>query len=254
MKKAIFLPMADGWCEPIFAGTKKYEFRSGNVKHFTKGQKIYFYESLGKKLTFESKGDQISSLIENKLSKREYELRKNQTHEGLGMVVGEATISNLYRIGVADRPFYDQNTTVSWSRKEKFTKEERESMGIPFDEGFHMWMPMDKSELEPYGWVDQEYAIGLTDVIRYGNPKAKESFTFYNKVISLEKLWDKIDDELCEYCPVTENGMRDRPAMTSSHTGCEGSWCPEAYEHYMDTEWCVYRAPMSFCYVVELED
>jgi|GEM_PF-2456853 hypothetical protein len=42
----------------------------------------------------------------------------------------------------------------------------------------------------------------------------------------------KMDDELCEFCPLTDFG--ERKINTGSHNLCEGRDCNLAYVHYLD--------------------
>jgi hypothetical protein len=41
-----------------------------------------------------------------------------------------------------------------------------------------------------------------------------------------------MDDELCEFCPLTDFG--ERKINTGSHNLCEGRDCNLAYVHYLD--------------------
>lgn len=186
MNKAMMFPIHKKWVDMIFNGTKKFEFRNKLPKHLVKGMKIYFYETLGDRKP-KSKWEDYPLYIGYDTYEEPY---ASYVYEGTGMIVGEATVGEIYKIGVADRPFYDQKKLRSWSKLETFTKEEQEKMGIPFEKGFHSWMPIGVDELSPYGYTNQKYAIELTNVIKY------------------DEEW--LENIVCEDCKLFDGGYTNR--------------------------------------------
>lgn len=47
------------------------------------------------------------------------------------------------------------------------------------------------------------------------------------------KPFEKMEDELCEYCECTEFGSCK--VNTGPYNFCEGAWCDKAYDNYLDT-------------------
>lgn len=90
----------------------------------------------------------------------------------------------------------------------------------------------------------------ISDLKIYDRPKELSEFYKYGAE-SLEKLFDV--DGLCPYC--SETGYGEHKYDISSRWGmvsCEGSWCDEAYQQYLDENFALTRAPSNWCYVEEL--
>jgi hypothetical protein len=51
-------------------------------------------------------------------------------------------------------------------------------------------------------------------------------------VIIMIKTREELDEGLCEFCPYTNYG--EYKANTSPYTLCEGAYCEDAYENYLD--------------------
>lgn len=94
------------------------------------------------------------------------------------------------------------------------------------------------------------YGLHISDLKIYDKPK--ELVEFYKcGAESFEKLFDV--DGLCQYCSETDYGehkydISSRWGMVS----CEGRWCDEAYQQYLDENFALTRAPSNWCYVEEL--
>lgn len=55
-----------------------------------------------------------------------------------------------------------------------------------------------------------------------------------NKPLSFEEMLE-LDEGLCKYCRCTDYGMQMNACrVTAFGAGCEGSWCEEAYENYLE--------------------
>ena len=69
----------------------------------------------------------------------------------------------------------------------------------------------------------------------YDTPKTLAEF-YKCGAESFEELSDT--EDLCSYC---------------SRTGfCEGRWCDEAYQNYLDVDFALTHVPSNWCYVEEL--
>lgn len=105
------------------------------------------------------------------------------------------------------------------------------------------WMSMrdcDKAcmtlkEAVDYSKGKKLYAWHISDLKIYDKPKELSEF-YKCGAESFEELSDT--EDLCSYC---------------SRTGfCEGRWCDEAYQNYLDVDFALTRAPQGWCYVEEL--
>lgn len=93
-----------------------------------------------------------------------------------------------------------------------------------------------------YGWH-------ISDLKIYDYPK--ELTDFYRPgADSIEDL----DDGLCCYCRRTDYGEKAYVGSPSGGRYCEGRFCGEAYQEYLDQNFMLTRPPQSWCYVEEMED
>ena len=91
------------------------------------------------------------------------------------------------------------------------------------------------SEIESYGKGKTLYGWHISDLKIYDTPKTLAEF-YKCGAKSFEELSDT--EDLCSYC---------------SRTGfCEGHWCDEAYQNYLDMDFALTRAPQSWQYVEEI--
>lgn len=51
---------------------------------------------------------------------------------------------------------------------------------------------------------------------------------------TFEELCD--DESICDYCSRTDYGEHNSSVSPSGYWSCEGSWCDESYESYLDNE------------------
>lgn len=106
------------------------------------------------------------------------------------------------------------------------------------------------SEIEELGKGKPLYGWHISDLKIYDTPKTLVEF-YKCGAESFEKLFDV--DGLCPYCSETDYGehkydISSRWGMVS----CEGRWCDEAYQQYLDENFALTRAPSNWCYVEEL--
>jgi len=164
MNKAMIFPIHKKWVDMIFDGSKDLEFRNKLPKDLKSGMKIYFYEALGdRKLIHLWKSYPL--YIQHRWSKNENtDELSNYVTEGTGMIVGEATVGEIYELEYDkkyDEVLFKQNGVVMWSNS--FSSRNIE------------------------GYTNQKYAIEVTNVIEYDEPIPKEEFISWNKVDNLIK-------------------------------------------------------------------
>lgn len=95
---------------------------------------------------------------------------------------------------------------------------------------------------EVFGWH-------ISDLKIYEKPKSP--YDFYKcGAATMEEL----DEKLCKYCSRTDYGEHKSSSTPNGYWSCEGSWCDEAYQEYLDTEYVLQRPPQSWCYVEDTED
>ena len=106
------------------------------------------------------------------------------------------------------------------------------------------------SEIEKLGKGKPLYGLHISDLKIYDKPKTLVEF-YKCGAESFEELSDT--EDLCQYCSNTDYGehkydISSRWGMVS----CEGCWCDEAYQTYLDENFALTRAPSNWCYVEEL--
>lgn len=91
-----------------------------------------------------------------------------------------------------------------------------------------------------YGWH-------ISNLVIYDKPKLVSEF-YKCGALSMEDLVE----ELCCYCSQTDYSDKKEIHTPSGVWMCEGTWCGEAYQAYLDDEFAMTRPPQSWCYVEEL--
>ena len=91
-----------------------------------------------------------------------------------------------------------------------------------------------------YGWH-------ITQLKIYDEPKPLWKFMKCGAPSEKE-----LDEELCSYCEQTEWGERRSYGTPTGPVMCEGAFCGEAYDLYLDEHFTLKRPPQSWCYVEEL--
>lgn len=90
-----------------------------------------------------------------------------------------------------------------------------------------------------YGWH-------ISNLVIYDDPKPLSEF-YKCGAPSPEEL----DEDLCKYCERNDYGEHRSSSTPNGYWSCEGSWCDEAYQAYLDEEFSLTRPPQSWCYVQE---
>lgn len=106
------------------------------------------------------------------------------------------------------------------------------------------------SEIEKFGKGKTLYGWNLSDLKIYDTPKTLGEF-YKCGAGTIEELFDV--DGLCQYCSETNYGEHSCSSSPNGMICCEGRWCDEAYEAYLEENFAITRAPKSYMYVTELD-
>ena len=87
----------------------------------------------------------------------------------------------------------------------------------------------------------------ISDLVIYDEPKPLSDF-YKCGALSPEEL----DEDLCSHCAATNNGDAKSCYTPNGLQMCEGRWCGDAYQAYLDDEFALTRPPQSWCYVQEV--
>lgn len=96
------------------------------------------------------------------------------------------------------------------------------------------------SAFDLFGWH-------ISNLVIYDDPKPLSEFYKCGAV-----PMDDLDEELCCHCAETDYGEKKECHTPSGVWMCEGRWCAEAYQAYLDEEFALTRPPQSWCYVEEV--
>lgn len=150
-----------------------------------------------------------------------------------GKVVGEFICDKVYSIK------YRGNRYSVADEEQSVTNEIARQSCLDYDD-----MVSYLGNKDGYGWHISQLKI-------YDKPKELSEFCKVGAK-SLEKL--AIDDELCSYCYRTGGGEYSMIVTPNGLSACEGRFCEEAYEEYLEQEFALTRPPQSWCYVQEEDD
>lgn len=215
--KAVLISIQPKWCELIASGKKTVEVRK-TVPKLNPPFKCYIY------CTKKKKPDEYGNLI---FYKDHNGICVDKDGEGCsplltGMVVGEFVYdgaecftTNYYTM---DRP-----QTLRIARAACL--------------GLHELTEYEGNALCLYGWR-------ISDLKIYDDPKPLSDF-YKCGALSPEEL----DDSLCGYCSQTDCGDKKEIHTPNGTWMCEGRWCNDAYQEYLDDEFALTRPPQSYCYV-----
>lgn len=122
--------------------------------------------------------------------------------------------------------------------------------GVDIDNDMILETAIDREDINIYAKGKTLYGLHISDLKIYDTPKTLAEFYKYGAE-SFEKLFDV--NGLCSYCSETDYGKHKYDI--SSRWGmvpCEGRWCDEAYQQYLDENFAITRAPSNWCYVEDL--
>ncbi len=103
---------------------------------------------------------------------------------------------------------------------------------------------MSYEELCSYGNEKDVYGLEISDLEIYDVPKPLNDFYYAGAPDSCE-----LEDELCAYCSATDYGETKCYSTPNGYYMCEGSWCGEAYDCYLEENYTIVHPPRSFCRV-----
>lgn len=101
-----------------------------------------------------------------------------------------------------------------------------------------------REELLEYAGDKELYGWHISDLVIYDEPKELWDFVKHGY-----PTMEQLDEEICSYCYRTEYGEKKSYSYPGGYVSCEGSYCPEAYDDYLEENWTLRRAPQSWCYV-----
>lgn len=88
------------------------------------------------------------------------------------------------------------------------------------------------------------YSWHISDLKIYDDPKSL--FQFHRcGAPDMASLYE----ELCEYCKATDYGRHSSYVCQSGYVSCEGRFCCNAYEQYLDENFSIVSPPKSWIYV-----
>lgn len=220
--KSILMSIRPKWCELIANGKKTVEVRKTQPKLETPF-KVYIYCTNSKDMLWilrenERDGKKISSIVTAKDC--------GGATKGNGKVIGEFVCRRI------DVYPYNKN-----------------GYGIAQEHLLLTLSCLGEHELYHYLQGKKPYAWNISDLVIYDKPKELWDF-----VKPGYPTMEQLDEEICSYCYRTEYGEKKSYSYPGGYISCEGSYCPEAYDDYLEDRWTLNRAPQSWCYVEEVKD
>lgn len=143
-----------------------------------------------------------------------------------GKVIGEFVCDEIFPIRVFE------NGSI-----QDYMCHRMERSCVPYDD-IANYIGYDKTG---YGWHISNLKI-------YDKPRPLTDFCKCG-AMSLEELSDR--EELCGYCSDTGYGEYATYGTPNGPVMCEGAYCGEAYQAYLDENFTITRPPQSWCYVEE---
>ena len=217
---AVLMSIRPEWCEKILSGEKTIEIRKTRPK-LQPPFKVYIYCTTPQN-------------VRNKLwQAATYHYCDDHSHNGPDRVVNRKVIA-------------------------EFVCESIERFGVPYP-AFQKQMRQDILEksclryydLHRYAYHDALFAWHIADLKIYDKPKMVEDF-YRPGAPDLEELQDT--ETICTYCEATDLGSDKFCQTPNGYWSCEGRWCEEAYEEYLNQNFMLTRPPQSWCYVESLPE
>jgi hypothetical protein len=232
--KTLMVSFQPKWARMILSGEKKYEFRQGNFVNAKTGDKFLILESLGKKVK-KLRNHHIDCASCNMLGGSQCdECKYYIDYEGTGKVIGEFIVGEVL-------PFIGINNT-------------KKNGELVMYQSSNAYFNLPRKDMKKIGWNEakpQPLAFEITQLKVYDTPRDKSEFIIESKYKLTEKELEKDNEFVCNYCSGTDYGTEEVPHVTQMSSGCEGSWCKEAFERYITDECMVERSPQSFMYVID---
>ena len=229
--KSVLLSVRPMFCELIANGYKTVELRKTRPKLQTPF-KVYIYCTEPKRWfrfsAFGRASDESLWLENGKVEMCDgfkYWCNGGDYTNLNGKVIGEFVCDEIQEIG-----FSPYNHGEYICKDQTYIKH----TGLTFDEMFEYL-----GEEYGYGWHISRLEI-------YDTPKPIGDF-YKPGAESMEEL----EELLCLSCEATEGGKYASYGTPNGPIFCEGSYCNEAYEKYLDENFSLTRPPQSWCYVEE---
>lgn len=212
--KAVLISIQPKWCELIASGKKTVEVRKTAPKLPTPF-KCYIYCTKDPKLRF--------------WRSKTYSYADDRSHNafdrcGNGFVIGEFICDKITPFDVP-YPAYQKEMDKAILEQSCLTY----------------------YQLHRYAYHDKLYGWHISDLVIYDEPKPLSDF-YKCGALSPEEL----DEDLCSHCSATDYGDKKSYSSPSGVHMCEGRWCDDAYQEYLDGEFSLSRPPQSWCYVQEV--
>lgn len=137
----------------------------------------------------------------------------------------------------------------------EFTCDRIDPIHVYRDGAVQNWMyaETDRSGLtyeEVAAYIGKEktgYAWHISDLKIYDRPKHLEDFHKPGAPTP-----EELDESLCHYCSETDYGEHKMYGTPDGPVFCEGAWCEDAYQEYLDDNgFTLTRPPQSWYYVEE---
>ena len=224
--KAVLMSIQPQWCEKIVKKEKTIEVRK--TKPNLEGPfKVYIYCSKSRPYLNQHNN---SYYLEEKDILGERGLGHYRRLNG--QVIGEFTCNKIYQFSYSEM-FAPPDWQESLGMQYYITSGELTQTCLTYD------------QMVEYGNGKTLYGWEISDLVMYETPKRLSDF--YH--IGAKDMNDLDDQELCNYCADTEYGdVREVLTPTGMHY-CEGRWCSNAYDLYLDENYQLSSPPQSWCYI-----
>lgn len=256
--KSVLMSIQPKWCELIASGKKTVEVRKTKPNLETPF-KVYIYCTQARKPIRE---DGRILLYEDDLAITNWWGRDKKIENPHGCLKEGELLLNGKVIGefVCDCIQEYESEFVDDDCREAIASIDRDEDGDTM--GFFEWtnesdIPYIKTDFFKrccVGYEDLKRYIGLGFVTFYGwhisnliiYDVSKELHNFYKSGFTTQ---EELADELCNYCAPTRYGEHSSYGTPNGIVMCEGRFCGEAYQEYLDENFSLTRPPQSWCYV-----